>query len=141
MQLTVNKRVSVGPVFSGSRKAILDAIIALHAAGETVCRSLLISTTGLSGSVVKDQVDALIDLGAVRRPTRNVYVPVRMHPAPRSISRTILDDGVSILEIGDLVIHLTPPEARKLGQLYASDAQDHAAQTLIEELRSFVRPK
>lgn len=138
--LQVAKQIA-GQGYSGSRKTILDAIIALHSAGKTVCRSLLIEETGLSGSVVKDQVDALIDLGAVSRPTRNVYVPVRAHPPARSISRTILDDGVSILEIGDTVIHLTPKEARKVGQLYASDAADHSAQAVLEELRKFSRAK
>ncbi len=45
----------------------------------------------------------------------------------RAISRTLLPDGATVLEVGDDVLHLTPRESRMLGEVMAGSAQAFAA--------------
>lgn len=45
----------------------------------------------------------------------------------RAISRTLLQDGATVLEVGDEVLHLTPRESRMLGEVMAGSAQAFAA--------------
>lgn len=44
----------------------------------------------------------------------------------RPISRTVLPDGATVLEVGDEVLHLTPRESRMLGEVMTGSAQAFA---------------
>lgn len=103
-------------------RKILDSINDLHSQGRVVTRGLLMEHTGFNGGTIKDSVDVLIENGLIARPTRDVYQPANPFPCPRPISRTALPDGMSVLEIGDTVLHLSPRESRVMGQLFGADA-------------------
>ncbi len=127
-------------------EAVFEAVKDLHNQEQIVTRDTLSEVTGLKLSTIDDRLSYLTDNGRIRRVQRGVYVPVEHHHPARLISRTLLPDGGTVLEIGDTVIHLTPRESRMIGELMAGSGQQYAAiqlgdqtQALASELAAKVR--
>lgn len=106
---------------------VLEAVQDLHAKEQIVTREVLAEVTGLKLAIIDDRLSHLTDIGRVRRVQRGVYVPFDQHRPARPISRTVLPDGSTVLEIGDEVIQLTPREARMLGEAMAGSGQQFVA--------------
>lgn len=102
-----------------STMRILDAVCELHALEQVVTRETVAELTGLKLTIVDDRLRALADDGRLKRVLRGVYVPVEVYPPARSISKTVLSDGMVKIEIGDEVLTLTPREDRALAMLQA----------------------
>ena len=111
----------------GSRQIILDAIVDLHNAEQVVTREVLSAATGLKMSIVDEHVGNLVDDEKIRRVKAGVFVPLGAHCPARSITRTILPDGTSVLELGDKVEILCPREARMLGEIFSGAAMQYAS--------------
>ena len=77
---------------------------------------------GLTQTVVDDRLRVLVGDGLVYRLRRGDYRPAYVHHEPRAISKTVLPDGTVALELGDVVLHLTPQEDRILAQIQAGAA-------------------
>lgn len=107
---------------------VLDAIKDLHAQEQIATRETLADLTGLKLTVIDDRVSHLIDNGLVFRVQRGVFVPAPEHRPMRIITKSVLPDGSSVIEIGDdHVVVLTPREARALGLLMSGAAQQYAS--------------
>ena len=73
-------------------------------------------------SIIDDRLSKLVEDGFICRAERGVFVPIIQHPASRVISKTILPDGTTVIDVGDEVLTLTPREAMSLGKLLMGDA-------------------
>lgn len=117
----------LSPEKKASSETVLEAVIELHALEQIVTREILTEVTGLNLAVIDDRLSFLTDTGKVRRVQRGVYVPMEQHKPARIITRTLLPDGATVLEIGDTVLQLTPRESRLVGELMAGSGQQHAS--------------
>lgn len=107
---------------------VFEAIQDLHTQEQVVTRDVLAEHTGLPLTTIDDRVSHLIDNGRVIRVQRGVFVPVMETKPARIISRTLLPDGSSVLEVGDdSVLVLTARECRMLGEIFAGSGQQFAA--------------
>ena len=106
---------------------ILDAVQELHNLEQIVTREAVREATGLALTTVDDRLAVLVDRGDILRVERGVFVPAVRHPPARAISKTQMPDGTVKLEIGDLVLELTPREDRMLAKLQAGVAVELAA--------------
>lgn len=106
---------------------VFEAIQDLHAQEQIVTRKTLAKVCNFKLSVIDDRLSHLIDHGKINRVERGVFVPAPVHKPARIITRTLLPDGGSVLEIGDDVINLTPREARLVGEAMAGAGQQYAA--------------
>lgn len=106
---------------------VFDAVQDLHNKEQIVTRDELANATGLKLTVIDDRLAYLVDNGRVMRVQRGVFVPAFNHHPARHISRTILPDGTNLIEIGETVMHLTPREARMLGDIVAAPGAQMAA--------------
>ncbi|WP_211091305.1 hypothetical protein [Pseudothauera rhizosphaerae] len=114
---------------------VLEAVQDLHAKEQIVTRETLAEVTGMKLVVIDDRLSYLTDNGNVRRVQRGVYVPVEQHKPARLITRTLLPDGTTVLEIGDeTALVLTPREARMVGELMVGSAQQYAAIQIGQEV-------
>ncbi|NMG71824.1 hypothetical protein [Parazoarcus communis] len=115
------------PKTKSTTEIIFEAVQDLYASEQLVTRETLADVTGIKLGIIDDRLGHLVDIGRVRRVQRGVYVPMEHHAPARAITRTLLPDGGSILEIGDEVLQLTPREARLLGELMAGAGQQYAS--------------
>lgn len=106
---------------------VLEAVQDIHAREQIVTRETLAELTGLKLTTIDDRLGYLLDNGRIRRVQRGVFVPMEQHKPARLITRTLLPDGTTVLEIGDTVMQLTPRESRVLGELMAGSGQQYAA--------------
>ncbi|AMO36425.1 hypothetical protein [Thauera humireducens] len=106
---------------------VLEAVQDIHAREQIVTRETLAELTGLKLTTIDDRLGYLLDNGKIRRVQRGVFVPMEQHKPARLITRTLLPDGTTVLEIGDTVMQLTPRESRVLGELMAGSGQQYAA--------------
>lgn len=106
---------------------VLEAVQDLHAREQIVTRETLSDVTGLKLTTIDDRLGYLVDNGKIRRVQRGVFVPMEQHKPARLITRTLLPDGTTVLEIGDAVLQLSPRESRVLGELMAGSGQQYAA--------------
>lgn len=97
---------------------VLDCIRDLTASTGMAPRSTIIANTGLSPHIIKERIDELLDSGQIKRRERGVYQYVTVFAPARAISRTVLADGMAIIEIGDTVLHLSPQEEKRLSSMY-----------------------
>ncbi|AVS68145.1 hypothetical protein C8245_22990 [Paracidovorax avenae] len=104
---------------TSSTMKVLEAVRDLHGLQQLVTRETLEQATNLRLHVIDERIRFLINQGLVRRDQRGVYVPVVAWPESRAISKTLLPDGSVKIEIGDVVLLLTPHEDRMLSQLQA----------------------
>ena len=121
-----------------TKQQMLDAIHDLHNAEHLVTREALQEVTGLKLTIIDDRVATLVDEGAVIRKGRGVFVPAIQHPPARPISKTVMPDGMVKIEIGDMVLDLTPKEDRALASLQAGTAVQFAAIETGQELSTLV---
>lgn len=121
-----------------TKQQILDAIQDLHGAEQLVTREALLEVTGLKLTIIDDRVATLVDEGAVIRKGRGVFVPATQHPPARPISKTVMPDGMIKIEIGDMVLELTPKEDRALASLQAGTAVQFAAIETGQELSTLM---
>ena len=105
-----------------TKQQVLDAITILCQENKLATRENIAQVTNLKLSIIDDRIKVLIDDGLIVRIQRGAFVLVNQFKTPRVISKTVLQDGITVLDIGDTVIHLTPIEARVLGQLLVGDA-------------------
>ena len=105
---------------------ILDTIEGLHQQGQVATRELLVDLTGYKMTIIDDHVSRMIENGRLRRLRAGVFSPVAAMPEPRPVSVTDLADGTSIIEIGDVVLHLWPRERRSLASRLVGDAVQYS---------------
>ena len=115
-----------------STEVVFESVEDLHAQEQLVTRETIEAMTGLKLAIIDDRLSHLVDVGRVRRVQRGVYTPMTTHAPARLITRTILPDGGTVLEIGDCVVQLTPRESRMIGELMAGAGQQFAAIKLGE---------
>lgn len=106
---------------------IFDAIRDLHNQEQVVTREVLRDVTGLKMTLIDDHLATMIADEKVRRVKAGVFVPVDTPPPARPISTTDMPDGMTILEIGDNVLHLTPREVRVIAARLGGQAAQFAA--------------
>jgi hypothetical protein len=115
---------SISPPIS-STVAVYNAVCELHANEMPATRETVSEITRLPLTTVDDRFKHLVDEGSVRRILRGHYIPSETFPAARPISKTTLADGMVMLEIGNIVLHLTPREARQLANDLAGERENH----------------
>lgn len=113
---------------------ILDTIMDLHAKEQVVTRELLVELTGLKMTVIDDHVGRMVEEEKIRRVKAGVFVPLGAHRPARPITRSILQDGTSVLEIGDKVEIMSPREARMLGEIFGGAGMQYASIQLSHEV-------
>ena len=119
---TAKKKLDGAIASKSSRSQILEAIASLHESDVAISRQRLQTITGLTQHVVDDHLNTLVNEGVLRRLVAGVFAPVVTYRESRSISHTLLPDGTSKLELGELCIDLTPKERRMLGSMLMGDA-------------------
>ena len=107
-----------------STQLVLEAAIDLHNLEQVITRETLSQVLpDLPIGKIDDRLGYLVDTNQLQRVQRGVYVPVIKHAPSRPITKYILPDGTVKIEIGDdLVITLTPREARYLGNVMVAEA-------------------
>lgn len=126
---------------------VLEAVQDLYAKEQIVTRETVAGVTGMKQAVIDDRLSYLADNGKIRRVQRGVYVPADQHKPARPITRTLLPDGTTVLEVGDeTALILTPREARMVGELMVGSAQQfasielgHAADSMAGDLVARIR--
>lgn len=121
-----------------TKQQIIDAVEDLHNLEQMVTREALQAVTGLSLTIIDDRLGALVDDGLIIRKSRGVFVPAVLHPPARLISKTEIPGGLVKIEIGDMVLTLTPREDRMLSKLQAGVAIEYAAVELGQEITGLV---
>ena len=101
---------------------VYQAVRDLHSVGRAATRETVAEMCRLPLLVVDEQLRALHKAGQVVRVLRGHYEPALAFDPPRPVSKTILADGSTKIEIGDDVLTLSPAEARALGQLMTGAA-------------------
>lgn len=101
---------------------ILDAARELRATSQLVTRDTLATTTGLALTTIDERVKHLVDQGLMNRVQRGVFEPVEVMPPARPIYHAVLPGNIHKLEVGDVVLTLTPQEARTMGHMLAGAA-------------------
>lgn len=121
-----------------TKQQIIDAVEDLHNLEQMVTREALQAVTGLSLTIIDDRLGVLVDDGLIIRKSRGVFVPAVLHPPARLISKTEIPGGLVKIEIGDMVLTLTPREDRMLSKLQAGVAIEYAAVELGQEITGLV---
>jgi hypothetical protein len=131
MTTTLDKRKT-------TREIIWQAITDLHNAEQTVTRKTLQELTGLKFTTIDEHVDKMVNNdGCLIRLIAGVFRPVFTPPPARAISTTYMPDGMCLVEVGDVVLHLWPREARILGGALAGHAIQQAQIQLGFEMAAF----
>ena len=118
---------------------VLNCIKELTANTGMAPRASIIELTGLSPHIIKERIDELLESGQIQRRERGVYQYVTVFPPPRAISRTVLPDGLAVIEVGDTVLHLTPNEEKRLASMYGTNgSQPEAPRALAAQPTPFL---
>lgn len=117
-----------------TKQQILDAIHDLHNAEQMVTREALQELTGLKLTIIDDRTAILVDEGLVLRKGRGVFLPAVQHKPARPISKTAMPDGTVKIEIGDVVLELTPREDRLLASIQTGVALQIASIEMGQEV-------
>jgi hypothetical protein len=107
-----------------NRDRVLQTIVDLQNARRPASRVLIAQLLHEKLSVVDDAVKRLKEDGDVRTVVPGIFEAVAQFPPSRPISRTILPDGRSKIELGDELLELTPHEAMVLGKMLHGDAME-----------------
>ena len=107
---------------NSTKQQVYDAIQAFCEEDKYATREAIAQATGLKLSIIDDRLKVLVDDGEIVRVQRGNFVIAEQFEAPRAMSKTVLPNGITVLDIGDIVLHLTPKETRTLGQLLFGDA-------------------
>lgn len=102
------------------RATVYDALVDIfNGTQRDVTPTQIMAVTGFNKFMVNDQLELLINEDqTVVRMTRGYFQPVIRFPETRALSRTILPNGMTKIEIGDICLDLTPAEGRKFGGLF-----------------------
>ncbi|MEG0923349.1 MAG: hypothetical protein RSG22_18310 [Comamonas sp.] len=110
-----------------SRQIIWDAIVEMDSLGQAISRQRLVEVTQLAFHVVDDHVSRMIEVeGTLRRVVSGVFEVVKGYLAPRPVSFTDLDDGMTLIEVGDQQLRVWPRELRIIGLRTSGNAQQYA---------------
>jgi len=112
---------------------VYEAIRQLHEAGEEPTRDRIHKMTGLNLTTVDDRIKVLRGEGMIAA-VKQCYRPVHQHGPARDVVIVHLNDGRTMVEIGEHVLHLVRPEAARLGQGLAGIALEHTALARVSEL-------
>lgn len=93
---------------------VFEVIRAMHDGGIAPTRELIIQRSCLKPTTVDECIKVLRAEGLLSREPQS-YWPTTIHAPARAVSITFLPNGMCKLEIGDLVLELTPDEARTIG--------------------------
>lgn len=109
------------------KQMVLDAIIDLSNQEQFATRTMLAETMDLTLSIIDEKLQSLANDGLIYRVQKGVYAPVIKHDVARGIWKRTLPCGSVKLDIGDdIVLLLTPKEARTLGKEMMGDAMQYA---------------
>lgn len=110
-----------------TREIIWDHILEMAHLGQNITRQRLMDLTGKSYHIIDDHVSRMIDVeGILRRTTDGVYELVKGPGAPRPVSITDLEDGMTLIEIGDQELRLWPRELRNIAIRLQGNAMQHS---------------
>lgn len=111
-----------------SRQIIWDAIVEMESLGQAISRQRLVEVTRLPFHVVDDHVSRMIEVdGTLRRVVSGVFEMVKGYLAPRPVYFSDLDDGQTLIEVGDQQLRVWPRELRIIGLRTSGNAQQFAA--------------
>ena len=94
---------------------VYEAIRQLHEAGEEPTRDRIHKMTGLNLTTVDDRIKVLRGEGMIAA-VKQCYRPVHQHGPARDVVIVHLNDGRTLVEIGEHVLHLVRPEAARLAR-------------------------
>ncbi len=110
-----------------NKQRVLDAVIDLHNQEQIVTRETLSDIPNLKLISIDESLSTLTNDGDIHRIQRGVYVPTVEHKPARIISKIVLPDGTTVIDIGDtIVLTLTPKEARIVGSLMMCEAMQYS---------------
>lgn len=110
-----------------NKQRVLDAVIDLHNQEQIVTRETLSDVLDLKQTIIDDNLSSLVNDDLIHRVQRGVYVPTTEHKPARIISKIVLPDGTTVIDIGDtIVLTLTPKEARIIGSLMMCEAMQYS---------------
>ena len=109
------------PTAKSNGQQVWDTIVDLSNQERHITRKVLCDATGLKAQIVDDHVERLVLHGKLRRLGYGVLEVVEQFPEPRVISKTVLPDGRVRLEIDDIMLTLTPKEARTVAGLFGAE--------------------
>lgn len=118
--------MAMQPSKPSASDTISQAMFALRDAGRQISRQVLVEITKLPMGIVDDHVRRMIEHGRLRRVANGVVELIDVFPLNRPISKTVLSNGLTKIEIDDLCLDLTPGEARVIGQLFHGEAMELA---------------
>lgn len=101
-----------------NREIVLQCITDLCEHNQGASRIRIIAITGLKPATVDEQVERLKDDGLIRALYAGVYEPIDTLE-DRAISTTALPRGRMKLEVGDVVLDLTPRECLAIAKQFA----------------------
>lgn len=118
-----------------NRQIVLDAIHELAALEQGITRKRLQELTGLTYHIVDDHVSRMVDEeGTLRRVEAGVFELVKGYDAPRTVYFADLDDGSTVIEVGDQKMVLWPRETRAVAKRLAGDMQQLAILQLSRDV-------
>lgn len=110
-----------------NKQRVLDAVTDLHNQEQVVTRETLSDLLDLKQSIIDDNLTSLVNDGLIHRVQRGVYVPTVEHKPARGVWKRVLPCGTVKIEVGDdIVLTLTPKEARMLGSIMMGDAMQYS---------------
>ena len=118
-----------------SRQIIWDAIVEMDSLGQAISRQRLVEVTRLPFHVIDDHVSRMIEVeGTLRRVVSGVFEMVKGYLAPRVVSFADLDDGQTLIEVGDQQLRVWPRELRIIGLRTSGNAQQFGALQLQHDV-------
>lgn len=110
-----------------TREIIWDHIQEMAHLGQNITRQRLMELTGNSYHIIDDHVSRMIsEDGILRRTTDGVYELVKGPGAPRPTSVTDLEDGMTLIEVGDQQMRVWPRELRNIAIRLQGNAMQHS---------------
>lgn len=124
-----------------SRVQVLEAIYSLHEGEVEVTVDSLVRYTGLKTVTVNDCIKELRERDEIWSLERGVYRPKLRHEQSRAVSITPHPSGMVKLEIGDVVLDLTPREVQIVAPFFAgintqvaASAYNHTTMAVADRL-------
>lgn len=108
------------------REQVYEAICDLLSVEKEATVDSIVFLIGVNRTIVNDAIKGLKERELIYSPERGTYKPVDIHPPARPMSRTLLGNGLNKVEVGDVVMDLTPKETRMLANLLAGAAAESA---------------
>lgn len=110
-----------------TRQIIWDHIQEMASLGQAITRQRLMELTGKSYHVIDDHVSRMIgEEGILRRIVDGVYEVVKARGAPRPVYFTDLDDGDTVIEVGNQKLVVDPRELRVIAIRTQGNAMQHS---------------